>query len=576
LVAAPALFWGGRYIDVEAIGFLHHYWGDGSVAQKVLDPHSVDYYRGRELSYAVDYLDAQWVRLLFQRGVFFFLAPSALLASLGLIFLGLRLVPRALPGLSPSVRWLGLLVLLSNFVFVSTMGMYYRSTKPLVAPLLLGLLLLVLAELRHPRLDPRAAFGAVLALALAMSLLDRQGLFYTLLIALALGLLWVRTRRGTGLALGALAAVAAWYVYNDWVGPALIRAASGYWPDMTFQRLRPAGLMQLQLWGGAVDILGDWTSVLLAGLPPPILVVTVVTAAAVWAWFERRRPRRVLLAAAVGLAAAGAQVVMVALMLERHPPVSWVANRLWYYPLCYQVLVVFALLWIAERLAVRRCGERVVPIALATVVAGNVALWPGHDLRMHSTPAFSEQKRRSFLLVESLEGGAAVPPLAGHYRRFYFGSLDLSPRLAAQAAAQVGEGAGIALSEVRNGRVMAWARRKSQIVPRTPRRGRYVLAGGVLLRPDDRLLVLLGSTRPRLLAEVRGDPEREGPVFFRLVADLGAGRTDIRLVSRMPERRVPNEPRRFRAGFALLLPIAVWPAPDGGSREGARPTRPPR
>jgi hypothetical protein len=171
--AAPAFFWRGTYVDVEALRMLRHYWGEGSFLQKVFDPRSVDYYRARELSYAADFLDAQWVRLLAERDVFFFLAPTAVLASLALVALGWRLLPRALPGLGASARWLGLLALPSNFVFLSTMGIYYRSTKPLVAPLVLGLLLLALAEHRRPTLTPRLAFAAVFGTALAASLLDR-------------------------------------------------------------------------------------------------------------------------------------------------------------------------------------------------------------------------------------------------------------------------------------------------------------------------------------------------------------------------------------------------------------------
>jgi hypothetical protein len=85
----------------------------------------------------------------------------------------------------------------------------------------------------------------------------------------------------------------------------------------------------------------------------------------------------------------------------------------------------------------------------------------------------------------------------------------------------------------------------------------------VVLRPGDRLLILHGSTRPRLLAEVQSELAHEGPVFFRLVAGLGAGRNDIRLVSQQPERRVVSGSKPRRAGFALLLPFAVWPEPPG-------------
>jgi hypothetical protein len=537
---------------------LRHYWGEGSFLMKVFDPRSVDYYRARELSYAADYLDAQWVRLLAERDIFFFVAPSAILASLALVVLGWRLLPRALSDLSASARWLGLLVFLSNFVVLTTMGIYYRSTKPLVAPLLLGLLLLVLAEHRRPRLTPGAGFGVVFATALAMSLLDRVGLFYTLTTALALGLTFALTRRGAGLAAGSVAAVGAWLLYRSWLGPWLIHLTNGYWPDMEYQRLRLSQLLQPQPWEQAVNILGNWTSVALGGLPASVLLVGTALGAGAWAWSERRRPRLLLLAGAAFLAVVTAQVLMVAVMVERHDPLMWGANRLWYYPLAYQLVLVFALLVGAERLAIRGMFRRGLPIVFGAMVVGNVAHWPGLSLRMDSTPAFGEQKRRSTLLVRSLRRGSAEPLLDGDYRRFYFDSLDRFPRLTARAPAQVGEGAGVELAEVREGRPTAWARRESQIVPRTTRAGRHVLAGGVVLRPGDELLILHGATRPRLLAEVRNELSEEGPVFFRLEAELGAGRNDIRLVSRLRERRVVLGSKPSRAGFALLLPVAVW------------------
>ena len=568
-VAAPAAFWRGSLIDVEALGLLRKFWSDRSLLEKIFDVGRWDFYRGRELSYAFDFLDAQWVRLLLERDIVFFLAPSAVLASLALVAIAQLLAPRALPALDRATRWLCVLVLLSNFVFLSTMGMLYRATKPLVASLLLGLLLLVLAEYRHPRLGPRAGAAAVFAVALVMSLLDRQGLFYVLVLVGVLGLAWARTRRGLGLLLGAVAAVGVWWIYNDLLGPRIIHAVTGYWPDMDFQRLRPAQLLQPKPWRQAVGVVGDWTSVLLGGLPPAVLAAAASGLAAAWAWSERHRPRHAVAAGIVVLLAVTAQIAMVAIMVQRHDPVTWVGNRLWYYPLPYQALVVFGLLWGCERLAIRWDGSlpRAVPIALAGLVVANVAQWPELRLRMHEVPAFAEQERRSTLLVGSLRGAWAAPLLDGDYRRFYFECLDRVPRLAGHAHAQVGEGQGVDMSQVRHGRVMAWAGRESQIVPRTAVSGRYVLAGAVLLRPGERLSILLGSRRRRLLAEVRRDRPHEGVEFFRFEADLRAGPSDLRLVSQLPEREIPDGLSHERAGFGLLLPVAVWPTtPPPGLR----------
>jgi len=229
---------------------------------------------------------------------------------------------------------------------------------------------------------------------------------------------------------------------------------------------------------------------------------------------------------------------------------------------------VLVLLWCADRVAERREGglPAWVPVACAALVASNAARWPELCERMHSVPAFSEQWRQSRLLVRSLHAGAAAPALEAEYRRFYFDSLDRFPRLLARAAPQVAEGAGLEVVVERDGRRVAWARREAQIVPWVPAAGRYVISGGAILRPGDRLRLFLGATHARPIGEVAGDPSAERPVFFRLVADLGAGANDVRLASSLPARRVVVDSKPSRAGYALLLPVAVWPAePRAGS-----------
>ena len=560
-VAAPALFWGGHAVFDETLSFiLRRYWTERSVLQRVFDPRGWDFYEARELSYAIDLLDSQWQRLLLSRDVVFFVPVSSILASLALIVVGLRLAPRALPHLDRATRWLLLLVFLSNFVFVSTMGWLYRATKPLVAVLLLGLLLLVVAEHRRPRLGPRAGFAAVLGAALAMCLLDRQGLFYVLVLALCLALAWNRTRRGLGLALGAVTAIALWTAYNYVLGPWIIHALNGYWPEFRFQRLRPGRLLQWPPWLSAVELLGDWTSVLLGGLPPLVLAAAAALAGAAWAWRARRR-RGWLAASLAGVAVALAgQVAMVAIMVERHEPVTWVDHRLWYYPLPYQALVVFLLSWALDRRAARGEGSlpRWLPMALGAIVLVNVAQWPEKRLVMQTVPDFAEELRGSLLLAHALQSGRADPSLAGDHRRFYFECLDRFPRIAAHAAPQVSEGEGVLRPEVRGGRLVAWARHEAHLAARTRTAGRYVLAGGVRLRSAEDMRILMGSP-PRLVAGIRRPQAAEGDEIFRVTVDLPAGVTDICLLSSLPEVEVPDQ--GGRASFALLLPVLLWPEP---------------
>ncbi len=279
LAVAPFLAFRGRVIDEEAVGFLRKYWdADRGALVKIFDVRGWDFYQGRELSYAIDYLDAQWVGLVLRTGTLFFGAPSALLASLALVLVVARLGPRALPRLGPPARWLCLLLLLSNFVFLMTMGTLYRATKPLVAPLVLGLFLLALAEHRAPRLSARAAALAAFAMALAMSALDRQGLFYVLAIMAVLSFTWLRERRGLPLVAGMAAAVATWYAYFRILGPWLIQRLEGYCSPTASSGCARAA-RRPRAWRQALGILADWTTVVLGSLPAVALAVAVAAGA---------------------------------------------------------------------------------------------------------------------------------------------------------------------------------------------------------------------------------------------------------------------------------------------------------
>jgi hypothetical protein len=127
-------------VEEEALGFLRNYWGDRTVLQRVFDPRGYDFYQARELSYAIDFLDAQWIRLVLARGWLWFIPPSALAASLAVVLAWGVFLPRAMPDLDRVTAWCLLLVYLSNFAVLSTMGLLYRSAKPLVALLLVVLL----------------------------------------------------------------------------------------------------------------------------------------------------------------------------------------------------------------------------------------------------------------------------------------------------------------------------------------------------------------------------------------------------------------------------------------------------
>jgi hypothetical protein len=571
LVAAPVVFWEGGVAEEEALGFLRAHWSDRPAFQKILNPRGYDFYQGRELSYALDFLDAQWVGFLFERDRFWFVPPSAFVASLGFVAVFRWGVPRALPGVPGLTTWLVLLLYLSNFAFLSTMGMLYRASKPLVAPLLLFALLFSLREHRRPPTEAVAPVWPLFIAGTAMSLLDRQGLFYLACLTLALAFVWARSRRGGRPALAAAFAVAVALAYNYLIGPWLVHAANGYWPSMHFQRLRPAWLADPGAWLEGLAILRDWTAVLFGSLPSALLVVGAVAALAGLVWAHRRRPVRVA-PAVVGMLLLGAiaQVAMVAVMARRHEPVTWIDHRIWYYPLPFQAVVVFGLLWALERAARARGGTlpRLVPALLLSLVVLNVAQWPRLEQTMRSGPWFADVMRRSDLLKESLRGGVPAPLMDEDYRRFFFECRDRFVRLAARLPPHVSEAGGIGMTEIRDGRLFARGRRESQLAAFAPTPGRYRLEGGLQLVPGEKVSFVLGGRRGEPLGEVVRHGDSAGEERFSFAVDLWAGRTDLTLVSRRTGREAPRA-RRPRV-FGLFLPFRLRPEGDqlSGSASG--------
>jgi len=561
LAVAPAFFWGGGVIEEAAVGFLRNYWGAQPI-HRIFDIQSNDYYQGRELSYAIDCLDAQWVRLLLSRAVFVVVSPSVMLASLAFVAIGLWLVPAAFPTLDRRLGWLPLLLYLSNFAVASTAGLLYRATKPLVAPLLLALLLVAIAEHRRPRLGRTRGFLLALIAGLVMSLLDRQGLFYLLCLLAVLAAIWLRTRRGQALILGLCAAAVAWALYDHAIGPWLIHRVNGYWPDMTFQRFQPQWLLAAQPWIEGARLLGDWTRVLLGGVPPAALLVVAAALSLLWIWRERPRPLRLAGLAACFAAGLVAQLAMTAVMAVRHGPVMWIDHRFWYYPLPYQALLVFGLLWAFDRW--RSADARVVrgaAVLLATLVVANLAQWPERRLIMESGPWFSSVERRSRLLLHSLRTGRTELLLDDEYRRFYHECLDRFPRLRERVGDYVAEGEGIAIAETHAGRVMTFARRRAHLIVTARSAAIHVLAGGAVLRPDETLTLLLGDEP---VAEARGSDAVEGVVHFRIRVALQPGRSDLSLLLRTRKR--PDGSRVRPHGFTLLLPVLVWRDTNEGNR----------
>jgi hypothetical protein len=142
MVIAPVVYWDGGVLEEETISFLRHYLDGRPLVRQVLDTHTNDFgtYQARELSYLVDAMDARVFRSLLVRNHVLFINLSSLVAGLLTVVLVGFAAPSVYPRLSRTLALLGLLVYLSTVVLSSTEGVFYRATKPLVAPCLLAAL----------------------------------------------------------------------------------------------------------------------------------------------------------------------------------------------------------------------------------------------------------------------------------------------------------------------------------------------------------------------------------------------------------------------------------------------------
>ncbi len=294
----PAVFWHNGVIDREATTFVRQYVADRPLIAKVFDPHANDIgtYQARELSYFLDYLDAavyEWTARRTERA--FFIPFSALVASALFVVTFLAGARRSTTHVDFLTGALLLACLLSSFAFVSTMGVLYRSSKPVLAVALLAWMFQVRIAHRNRSqaqgagrpMKRDAAFTFVLAL--IAGLLDRQGFFYVLA---GCALLFVHVRLTDGelrdLLKATVAAALALVVYNVALAPLVIHGVNGYWPDFSYQRVPLLELLsrpQIHM-SRAGRLLFMNLAMLFGGFTGVALVIIVGTSLLAWSRFK--------------------------------------------------------------------------------------------------------------------------------------------------------------------------------------------------------------------------------------------------------------------------------------------------
>lgn len=446
-VFIPAIFWKGGVLEGESIHFIFNYSDDRTVLQKIFNPLLNDFnmYQARELSYVFDYLDTQFFLFLVKRfDVTLFIPLSAVVSSILIILVFRRGVRRTLPGLDRLTTELLLLPLLSCYVLVSTMGMFYRSAKPMLAPVLLALLFQILgtaqARARGVNVEKRWTLVTrqslvTFVLLVTASLLDRQGFFYVLSACFLLFVHFLLTRKLKDLLIASVAAAIFAHVYNVFLGPAIIWAINAQRPDFSFQHIPAAHWANLPAHCLRAGQLLLVNLVAMAGgyLVVGYLVLGLVAAWLLWkgiTFYKEPEPGRrwehyksnQSLAIWYTLMIIGLHIVMFGVMITRHAYVfTWIDHWYWYYPLPFLVVTLFGLaLLLHGVLPGLQTKQRVIlRLALVFIALSNLAHLPAYRTIMAGGDWFGPIYNMSENLKASIRHRYPHPDLGGEFERFF-------------------------------------------------------------------------------------------------------------------------------------------------------------
>jgi hypothetical protein len=442
------IFWDGGTLEAETVDYVPQYTDARPLLRKVFDPNTNDRgtYVARELSYFFDYLDAQfYTRAVVRLDPSFFIPISAIAVSLltAVVFaVGVR---RVAPNLDPLTAVMVLGCAYSSFVFVSTLSIFYRSAKPLLALVILEYLFHVRAVQLARNTSPRTAVPLVnreavwaFGLATTAGLLDRQGVFYAATACGVLFLHWYITRQLTDVLLATAIALVLLQAYNLAIAPWLINVLNGYWPSLEYQLVSPKQIPAqvvpaLHLvFSNIVAILGGFLPVTAVAGVVLIVIATRGRSELPGVHFSSGPPFLLRHGAPVyTLLILCAHVVMFAIMITRHPPVYYYPDhRHWYYPFPAMAILLFGLVLVLNAMlrGLRSSARRVVQGVLLVIIVGNLVSLPRYrDIMLHG-PYFGPVHGHSQQLKAFLRFGQADPTLPGRWRAFGERVRRASPR----------------------------------------------------------------------------------------------------------------------------------------------------
>ena len=389
-VAVSVCLLRGGVVHPEVLKYLPHHLSERSLLQKIYDPKVLDmgFYQNRELSYLVDHVDCQFIAASVKAGRPHFLSLSFyfLIVTTGILFWWFCVHDLLLDRAASTL--LLLIFYTSASVFMS--GVYFRSSKPAIALMLMLMTFLIFRTVRSPA-ESRGPHRLLASLAyfgvsLAATGFDRQG-FFMVAGAEVFLFLWTvlfRCRRGVSLLGAGLLALGVSLLSNYVITPRIIHALNGYWPDFTYQKLPLKTLMLYPgdcLWQGAL-LFADTIRFTFGN--SWIVCVAIAVLLAFWSRHDvvpqsvgaQARPHPLNRMAILLVVMAGLVIAMNMLMYIRHSAVIWPDVRRGIYALPVVILLMIAVAFLIRWLYRRLVPGALVQLVLALLLVGNLASIP--------------------------------------------------------------------------------------------------------------------------------------------------------------------------------------------------------
>ena len=286
-----SLLWNTEVLHMESASFLYNYTGDRPLLNIIFDPLNNDWglYQGRELSYFIDYLDANFIALCAKWRMAHFYSLSFFTISILIILIQQYYGNLLFRNLSKIEIFAGTCLLMSLPVFMLNSS-FFRSAKPLCSLFLCLIsyltLLLYYRGVVFKKLKNNLLIWIILAVELLMTISDKQGVFFVaafgmifaifLLFSFVLPKLSIANNRSLFfLALGTAGVLFLSVLYNGLICPQIIHALNGYYPDFDFQK--PQAVSLSVIFSG-LDVFLSFTGTLLSrsGLWGGIAVLALI------------------------------------------------------------------------------------------------------------------------------------------------------------------------------------------------------------------------------------------------------------------------------------------------------------